>query len=139
MAHSRFVTAVVTAMVLTANSALAENPAKYADDPLVQSITTQLEAQGYRVVSIERTFLGRYKIEAVLGNVERELIISSSTGEVLRDEIDDHDGSGPKSVTGYDDDSEDDDSGEDDGDGEDDDHEDDDDSEDDDSGEDDEG
>lgn len=100
MKTTSFVTAALTAFVLSTGVALADDPALYVDDAFVQTVTSQLEAQGFVVVDVERTLLGRYKIEALSADgVQRELVISANTGEVLRDQVD------QVSVEGYEDDS----------------------------------
>lgn len=53
----------------------------------MSAVVTFIEAQGYNIVQIERTWLGRIRIEAVRGNLEREMIIDPNTGEILRDYI----------------------------------------------------
>lgn len=100
MKTTSFVSAALTAFVLSTGVALADDPALYAGDAFVQTVTSQLEAQGFAVVDVERTLLGRYKIEAVSADgMQRELVISANTGEVLRDQVD------QVSVEGYEDDS----------------------------------
>ncbi len=44
-----------------------------------------LEAQGYDEIEVGRTWLGRIRIEAERGAVERLIILDRATGEVLRD------------------------------------------------------
>lgn len=46
-----------------------------------------LEAQGYEVVRLERTILGRIRIEAERGELRREMVLDRNSGEVLRDLI----------------------------------------------------
>ena len=46
-----------------------------------------LESQGYSILSVERTWLQRVRIEARKGDLEREMVIDRTTGEVLRDRI----------------------------------------------------
>lgn len=45
----------------------------------------QLALDGYEEISISRTWLGRMRIVAEKGDIEREIILNRSTGEVLRD------------------------------------------------------
>ena len=82
---------------LIALAAGAATPA-YADVPTTPSfevaaadgyllVASELEQSGYRIVSITRTMLGRIRITARSGRHEREVIVSRSTGEVLRDMI----------------------------------------------------
>lgn len=98
MKTTSFVPAVLAAFVLSTGAALAADPALFADNAVVQTVTTQLEAQGFVIVDVQRTLLGRYKIEALSADgTQRELVISANN-EVLRDQID------QVSVQGYDDD-----------------------------------
>ncbi|MEM9196965.1 MAG: hypothetical protein AAGD12_03840 [Pseudomonadota bacterium] len=53
---------------------------------------TFLEEQGYEIVEVERTWLGRVQIEATRDGNRRELIINPRTGEVLRDLVQPGDG-----------------------------------------------
>lgn len=48
-------------------------------------VVQQLQAQGFLKIKIERTFLGRIRIEAYSDRFERELVINPNTGEILRD------------------------------------------------------
>jgi hypothetical protein len=52
-----------------------------------EDVVAALEAEGYTIVSVETTFLGRTKILAQNGKYFREIVVSSSTGEVKRDVI----------------------------------------------------
>ncbi|UZD89612.1 PepSY domain-containing protein [Cognatishimia activa] len=54
-------------------------------NPHVDRIVSQLRAEGYTSIEMERTWLGRIRIEAEKGDVDREIVINRSTGEVLRD------------------------------------------------------
>ena len=49
------------------------------------SVVSQLRAQGYGKISIERTLLGRVRILAQMGATKREIILNPRTGEILRD------------------------------------------------------
>lgn len=51
----------------------------------VSRFVNELRSQGYRNVEIERTIMGRYKIEAKKGGVSREIVIDPNTGHVFRD------------------------------------------------------
>jgi hypothetical protein len=48
-------------------------------------ITTSLEAQGYRIVTLYYTWLGRIYVIAESDTVRREMVFNPATGEVLRD------------------------------------------------------
>lgn len=58
----------------------------YASTPL-ERLTALLESQGYTVTEIEKTWLGRLRIEASNGSKEREIVIDRATGEILRDTL----------------------------------------------------
>lgn len=45
----------------------------------------QLRIDGYDDIEITRTWLGRIRIFAEKGEIEREIILHAGTGEVLRD------------------------------------------------------
>ena len=64
------------------------NASEYAD-----RIILWLEEQGFTHFEVERTWLGRIKIEAYANGIEREIILNARTGEILRDywEIEDED------------------------------------------------
>lgn len=51
----------------------------------VDRIIDWLRGQGFTQFEVERTWLGRTKIEAHADGLERELIINTRTGEILRD------------------------------------------------------
>ena len=46
-----------------------------------------LDADGYRITAIDRTFLNRIMVRATKGQIRREIVISEATGMVLRDVI----------------------------------------------------
>ncbi len=70
-------TLLVLAMVLVAAAAWAAGVA----DAWVR----QLTREGYERITISRTWLGRTRILAEKGEIEREIVLNSRTGEVLRD------------------------------------------------------
>ena len=84
-----------------------------AQTPFVDRILTDLKANGYHSISVTRTWLGRYRIEAEGPNGEREIVVNARTGEVLRDfmelESDDDDDDDDEDSGGEDDDNGDDD------------------------------
>lgn len=51
------------------------------------AVVAQLRDQGYSQIVVERTWLGRIRIMAVLGDTRREIILNPRTGEVLRDVV----------------------------------------------------
>jgi hypothetical protein len=57
------------------------------DDPALKTLIEQLEDEGYEVLSIENTMLGRYHIEAHSDEFEREIVLAPGGGTVLRDHL----------------------------------------------------
>ncbi len=53
--------------------------------PAEDQVARAISGQGFRITSRKRTFLGRVRFTAVRGNVEREVVVDPSSGEVLRD------------------------------------------------------
>ncbi|MDF2142256.1 hypothetical protein [Paenirhodobacter sp. CAU 1674] len=49
------------------------------------SVMRQLKAQGYSQIQVQRTWLGRLRITAQRGKVQREIVLDPRTGELLRD------------------------------------------------------
>ena len=70
--------------LLALTAALAIGPAAYASD-LSDDVVRRLKKGGYRIISVDRTFLGRVRIRAAKGNGEREIVLNPVTGEILRD------------------------------------------------------
>lgn len=134
---------------------LAGAPQFAAAQSVQEQIVTQLQAQGFSDITLERTWLGRIRVTALRDDLRRELVFNPQTGEILRDywRADDDndgprllnpgggsnggDGSGSDNNDDEDDDNEDDDNDDDDNDDDDDDDDEDDDDDDDDNGEDD--
>ncbi|MCC6303792.1 MAG: hypothetical protein IT545_01200, partial [Rhodobacteraceae bacterium] len=56
-----------------------------AASPHVDRVIAHLEAEGYRIVSVGRTLLGRTRILAENGSLLREIVLNPRSGEVLRD------------------------------------------------------
>lgn len=50
-----------------------------------QQVISRLQAQGYQVLEQSYTFLGRLRIVAQNGSLQREIVVNPGTGEVLRD------------------------------------------------------
>jgi hypothetical protein len=71
-----FLAATIAALCL----GTAAEAKDYADD-----ILRQLRRNGYDVVSVSRTLLGRTRIRATRAGGEREIILNATTGEILRD------------------------------------------------------
>lgn len=55
------------------------------DGAAQQTVATQLAEQGFEVVETGRTLLGRVRIVAERDGQVREVVVSRSTGEVMRD------------------------------------------------------
>ena len=54
-------------------------------DVFSENIVQQLEQQGFKSISTERTWLGRTRIVAEGDDGQREIIVNPNTGEILRD------------------------------------------------------
>lgn len=54
-------------------------------DVFSENIIQQLEQQGFKSISTERTWLGRTRITAEGDDGQREIIVNPNTGEILRD------------------------------------------------------
>ena len=70
-------------LLLASAICLASFPA-FAGD-VTGAWVRQLRLDGYERITISRTWLGRTRILAVKGCVEREIMLNRRTGEVLRD------------------------------------------------------
>ena len=51
----------------------------------LEQIVSQLKRQGFVDIEIERTWLGRTRIQAKRGDDAREIVLNPNTGEILRD------------------------------------------------------
>lgn len=69
--------ATLITLALSATPAFAES--------IKEQVQSQLQAQGFTSIEIQRTLLGRMRIVASDGTRRREIIINPITGEVLRD------------------------------------------------------
>lgn len=49
------------------------------------SIVRQLTQQGFRDITVSRTFLGRVRIMAMSDDLRREIVFNPATGEIIRD------------------------------------------------------
>lgn len=56
-------------------------------NPHVDRVVSMLQSEGYQNIEVERTWLGRIRVEAEKGEFEREIVLNRSTGEILRDYI----------------------------------------------------
>lgn len=71
--------------LVLAASAVALAPTGAAARDYVARVVSQLHAQGYREISISKTWLGRTRIVAVSRELRREIVMNARTGEILRD------------------------------------------------------
>ena len=72
------------ALILSALFVLCLATASDAQET-VDRITQRLEQQGFAVVAVERTLLGRVMIRAENERATREVVLDPATGEILRD------------------------------------------------------
>ena len=72
----RFLTAVVVWAALAATATAQD---------VAGSLLAQLSAQGYEVVYMQRTWLGRMRVVAENDAIRREIVFNPGTGEILRD------------------------------------------------------
>ena len=75
--RSALILASTLALGLVTDPALAQS----AQD----SIVAQLSQQGFRNITVSRTFLGRTRILATSNDLRREIVFNPTTGEILRD------------------------------------------------------
>ncbi len=75
---------LLTSTILVA--ALWQTPALAGSD-IADPVVEQIEADGYTVSDVTRTWLGRIVITAVKGANLREVVLNRTTGEVLRDRL----------------------------------------------------
>jgi hypothetical protein len=76
MAFWRCVTVAALAVALAA---------PVAAQSIRDDVEAALVAQGYEIVNVGRTWLGRLRVVAENDEIRREIVINPSTGEVLRD------------------------------------------------------
>ena len=95
---NRILISAVSALALCAwdGAAKAQQPAPEQDRAAelaamagadAARIIRELAAIGYRVTEVRRSFLGRIRIIAENAEFRREIVISSSTGEIKRDTV----------------------------------------------------
>ena len=80
MKRRQLLTGILGAMgvqMLTALPALSQT--------FVEQVITQLRAQGFQSIEVERTLLGRTRIAAHRTDGSREIVLNPNTGEILRD------------------------------------------------------
>lgn len=84
-----FVLAAVL-MLGAGGAAMAGTAPAAADNPaiaLCQPVIDALQQQGYRIVSVNTTWLNRVRIRAQNDYVLREIVVSPASGDILRDAI----------------------------------------------------
>lgn len=59
--------------------------APVAAQDIRDDVEAALVAQGYEIVNVSRTWLGRLRLVAENDEIRREIVINPTTGEVLRD------------------------------------------------------
>jgi len=57
------------------------------NDPVIKKLAAQLAEEGYEIINVESTWLGRLKVEAHSPMFERELVLAPGAGTFLRDDI----------------------------------------------------
>ena len=80
-------TSAVAAII--AVTALGIGPVQAAGEaqPTYVSVVASLQSEGYTIVSVKRSMLGRYMILARNRTEVREVVVSSSTGEIKSDMV----------------------------------------------------
>ncbi|MDJ1017875.1 MAG: hypothetical protein QNJ35_15310 [Paracoccaceae bacterium] len=73
------------ALILSAGITLAAVPAQAQTSSIQDRIVEALGQEGYREVSVTRTWLGRLRFVAEKPGAEREIVVNPNTGVVLRD------------------------------------------------------
>jgi uncharacterized membrane protein YgcG len=71
-----------TALVLV----LWQQPA-LAGTEIADPVIAQIQAEGYTISDVTRTWLGRIVITAQMDSSQREIVLNRTTGEVLRDRM----------------------------------------------------
>ncbi len=57
------------------------------DDPVLKAVIERLEEEGYEVLDVESTWLGRFRLEAHSDKFEREIVFAPGAGTYLRDDV----------------------------------------------------
>ena len=80
----KFTLPTIAALLLTSAVAVYANTSVAIPDQ-AQSVAKQLEDEGWKIVEVEIED-DEVELEAIKGNMEREVVISLATGEILEDE-----------------------------------------------------
>ncbi len=57
------------------------------NDPVIKKLAAELAEEGYEIIEVESTWLGRIKVEAHSPIYEREIVLAPGAGTFLRDDI----------------------------------------------------
>ncbi|WP_413876730.1 hypothetical protein [Albidovulum sp.] len=76
-------------LLLTTAGLVAALAVPAAARDVESDVETRLAREGFRITGRSRTWLGRVRIEATRGRLQREIVLDPSTGEILRDYTDD--------------------------------------------------
>ncbi len=74
-------------LAISLSAALAAAP--LSAQTVEEKVTAQLKNQGFTHLSVTRTWLGRLRITASSKSQKREIVVDRTTGEVLRDYVED--------------------------------------------------
>ena len=72
-------------LLAAASALLVGGPALAQQDAATRSVVRQLEAQGFDVVSVRTTLLGRVQVLSRRGDLQREIVFDPRNGSILRD------------------------------------------------------
>jgi hypothetical protein len=72
-------------LISASAAVLAASPAMAQDDAATRSVIRQLERQGFEIISVRRTLLGRVRVLSRRGNLQREIVLDPRNGAILRD------------------------------------------------------
>ena len=84
-AYAQSTEAPATVRVIVANQGIMDMQA-------VKDLLQELAAEGYTYIEVGRTFLGRADIKAYNGEQMREIVMNATTGEIMRDMMQEHAG-----------------------------------------------
>ena len=74
-------------LIGTVSTLALATPALAQDDRATRQVVRQLERQGFRIVQINRTLLGRVRVVARRGDLTREIVLDPRNGQILRDYV----------------------------------------------------
>lgn len=80
---------IITLLIIAIGVFIFEDsiPEPDMNDPVIIQLIEQLAEEGYEVLEIESTWLGRLKVEAHSDSFEREIVLAPGAGTFLRDDI----------------------------------------------------